>query len=362
MFIEGNLAMNQITIVEYKNITSCDKKPFGHGLKVLNEAAWLSKKMGYCVNISAADEFLRSVDSISQYRLHKQPYTILAGKYSFHTLVKILSNIRTAFITSNSEIYWFTNVDWFLLLYLGLTNVNKKIVITVYRDIFDEINSIGEGRGIIGTILRKIVKRGCQRVKCVVKTFRMDVKFNGPTVFMPDYLYSDFYSQYNSSKNNRVLCIGTMNLADKDISGLVSAFNDSDIELDLYGKFVNDDDFIRIKHLCGKNTTIHNQYLESDDYYKILGSYKYVILPYRMEKYESSTSGILREALYLGAVIIGPEILLHSMGITGIGYEQIESVPSLISSNVDTVFHNDFSQYSEDIIVEKLKKAFEELL
>ena len=75
-----------------------------------------------------------------------------------------------------------------------------------------------------------------------------------------------------------------------------------------------------------------------------------------MEKYGSATSGVLREAVYLGAKVIAPKALLNNMGINGIGYTNIEDVPALL--NDDAVYYNDFEKYKEKNIVKRFNDEF----
>ena len=350
--------MNSIVIAEYKNIISVDRKPFGHGQKVLIESAILASKVGLNVNIACCKEF--QSESTACFEAQVLKFAIPVEKYNYHSLIRVFSNIRCILNKSKANVIWFTNIDWFLLLFLGLYHTRKRIVVTVYRDVFKEIDEIGRGRGFLGKIIRRIVSRGASKINYAIKTFTDDIAFCGKSAFMPDYIFYDYYLKYNNKdKNNSVLCVGTMNSSDKDLFGLVSSFNYAHIPLRIIGRFVNPNDYEEAVKMKTDNVHVEDKYLSKNEYYKIIGKYKYVILPYKMEKYGSSTSGVLREALYVGATVIAPQTLLSGMSLQGIGYTRIEDVPNLLYKDKEIV--NDLSPYKESSVIRSLKKVFSDV-
>ena len=61
-----------------------------------------------------------------------------------------------------------------------------------------------------------------------------------------------------------------------------------------------------------------------------MSEYKYVILPYDPAYYNIKTSGVLLEAIFLGAVPVAPRNILEQNRIQGLGYSTISEIPNLI--------------------------------
>ena len=89
---------------------------------------------------------------------------------------------------------------------------------------------------------------------------------------------------------------------------------------------------------------------------------KYTLLPYKLERYENATSGILLESIFLKSIPIAPKWLLENNNISGIGYDNLDDLPKSINelNNVTREYTFDIEDYRKDNIEKKLIRAIEE--
>ena len=347
--------MQKIAIIEYKNIVSDNNVPFGHGKKVLYEASDLCNKLGYNTVICAVISYMQKKCGVEQVILKN---AISAEKYNYRNLNKIFGNIALALKKCNADIVWFTNIDWFLLLYLGIIKPKKRVIVTIYRDIFQEVFENMKRKGVLGKIISYFIKRGKKCISLIIRTYQDD-STGLAQMYMPDYIYSKMYDtlKESTSKKKGVLCVGTINSSDKDLFEMIEVFCKIDTPLLIKGKFVKDDDYGKACAMKTDNITIENKYLDEKEYYELIATYEYVILPYNMRKYQNATSGIMREALYLDSKIIAPKKLLNGMKINGIGYDDICDLPRLLDENENKIFINNIDEYKEDRVLNNLSNC-----
>lgn len=340
----------KILLVEYKNIVNKSKSAFGHGKKALGEAASICSQLGFDYACAGSREYLESLNC----SVVDLPCAIHADKYGSKSIFNIFKNISTA-LKHNSDIVWFTNIDLYLLLYLATHKIENKVIVTEYADPLELMSLLKERKRLVGKCICALLEKGIKKINLTVQTYDAYLKRDN-TIYMPDYIYYPRYElMATKPKTNRVLCLGTMS-HQKDIKGLVRVFQNVDRELLIIGSFINKSSFDEVEKMASNNIIIENRLLDYDEYYDLLASSEYVILPYKMEKYGSATSGVLREAVYLGAKVIAPKALLNNMGINGIGYTNIEDVPALL--NDDAVYYNDFEKYKEKNIVKRFNDEF----
>lgn len=346
----------RILLAEYLNYVNGDGKPIGHGKKVLQEAMQVLHGNVTCVVCSNA-YLPENVDgSIAVSRIEE----ICQQKAGKKLNLKILQNIKQSFKQSNAEVLWFTNTEWRLLAYLAFVNRRKKIVVTCYRDI---VKDIAESRAKLKGIKLFLVRRGLKRADLVVVTNK-HLRISEKQVFVPDYIYNEFYEQYTGmEKKNRIICVGAMRDS-KDLRGVVSLFRDTDVEVMIIGGFSDKKEYEWLKNHKADNITIEDRIVPYDEYYRLIAESKFVIIPYKMEAYTMATSGILQEAMFLHTMPIAPRELLNYNSVNGIGYDKLSDIPGNwgqleeLAQNVTF----DVFEYEESHVKEKLMKAMRHIV
>ncbi len=347
----------KICIAEYKCIIDESGNTFGHGKKVLYEAEQMCRKMGFERSVATCESY-RDKGYDGEYIL--LPNAIHASDYTYHSIKRVMENIKTVVKKTDADYIWFTNVDWYLFMYLGCHKIKQKVIITAYADVNDSVKYFS-CRGVPGKLVASMEKRGIRKLSLIMETFYRD-KRSANAMYMPDYLYTDFYKKYRAvEKKHRVICIGTMN-TQKDVKGAVALFSQMDIPFFIVGGFVDEKLY---EELCEKSTDniqIKDAYLSDEEYYNELASSEYVIVPYDMSVYGSATSGVVREAIYMGVKVIAPQKLLDNMGIKLKGYEKLQKVKKLIESDSLSVYpEKDLEQYSEERLVKEMKERLSEI-
>lgn len=333
--------MQSVTVIEYLNYVNEHGEAIGHGKKVLGEAIGLLKdefevrcvaSKAYCPNGVELDCELPQLNQA-------------AGEA---TKGAILSQIRAAFVAVDTDIVWFTNVDWIFLAYLGFCKPKGvKVAATLYRDYATDI---AQSESKLRRAKAALVRCGVKNVDVLVVTNKA-LKLADNQVFMPDYVYTDKYDAYrvaDSEKLEQVVCLGSMRPS-KDLRGVVRAFAGSEMPVKIIGSFSDKAELSWLSEHATANFTIEDRKLDDDEYYGLIGRSRYVILPYKLVDYRSATSGVLQECLFLGATPIAPRVMLEANRVAGIGYERIEDLhgTSVLENNVGQAL-NDLSEYMVD--------------
>lgn len=346
----------KVLVVDYKSIVDSEGKPYGHGKKVLMEAAAMCKKIGCKVIVAASDSYLEGVPENEIYML---PYAIEVKKYGISSYKEIMRNIHSALLKAKNmqSVIWFTNIDWFLLWYLGMHSAKcaKEIIVTSYMPLNDMTEVFRKKRLIIKKLLKQIIKHGLKKISMVIQTYSMSEE-NEHMMYMPDYLYTKEYEQYlELPRKDYMLCIGAMNSA-KDIRGVIKAFSGLSQKLIISGKFEDCNEKDELVKLCTSNIRIMDESLEYDAYCRLIAQSKAVILPYKRTEMHN-TSGVMRECIYLNTPVIAPQWLLDNMGVNLKGYQKLEELRSWILEKKETLpIQVDLTLFSETTFIEKLKK------
>lgn len=342
--------MQSVTVIEYLNYVNERGEAIGHGKKVLGEALELLKdefevrcvaSKAYCPDGVELDYELPQLNQA-------------AGEA---TKGAILGQIKAAFAAVDTDIVWFTNVDWIFLAYLGLCKPEGlKVAATLYRDYATDI---AQSESKVRRVKAALVRRGVKNVDVPVVTNKA-LKLADNQVFVPDYVYTDKYDAYrvaDSEKLEQVVCVGSMR-SSKDLRGVLHAFASSETPVKIIGCFSDKGELSWLREHATANFTIEDRNLDDDEYYELIGHSRYVILPYKLVDYRSATSGILQECLFLGATPIAPKVLLDANGVAGIGYERIEDLAKVEtwtdSGNKVSV---DLNQYMEENIKKRILMA-----
>ena len=100
-----------------------------------------------------------------------------------------------------------------------------------------------------------------------------------------------------------------------------------------------------------------------ETYCNELAKSEYAIVPYDMDVYGTATSGVVREALYMGVKVIAPIKLLDNMGIYLPGYDRIEnSYLFVFNKNVEVVKEEELLCFSKNYIIKEVKKILESVV
>ena len=344
--------MRSVTVIEYLNYVNERGEAIGHGKKVLGEAVELLKDDFdvHCIASQAYRPEGVSLD-LTLPQLNQPSGEATKGA--------ILNQIKATLAAAKTDVVWFTNVDWVLLAYLALFKPKGlKVMATLYRDYASDIaQSASKARRAKASLVR----HGIRNVDILVVTNKA-LRLKDGQIFMPDYVYTESYDAYkvpDSERLDQVVCVGSMRPS-KDLRGVAKAFAETDMPVKIIGSFSDKVEFAWLREHATGNFTIEDRKLGDDEYYGLIGSSRYVILPYKMVDYQSATSGILQECLFLGATPIAPKVLLDANGMTGIGYESIDDLADMAAwTNVDAPNDDDLADYMEDNIKKTIFAAIE---
>lgn len=332
-----------ISLINVMNDLDIHGTPIGHGLKFIQDFTGLLEQP---VEILAGKEYMLAMKTKGQIL----PYSLYSGVKEKKNL-KILWNYFISLKKAKGEmvIYAITNETllWGLALYSG----KQKIVLVTYDnwDIYqDNISKFKR-------IRKWMITKGLSKIAGCISTNKSYIP-KVPYINIPDYYVNvDVMIAEEMQKKRGCICLGEMRY-EKDIEGLVKCMNMTDIPLKIAGMFTDKELCRQIRQIAKKNITVINRNLSYDEYLKELSVYRYLVLPYKMEFYDKRTSGVLLEGLFAGAVLIAPHLLLKQNGIQGLGYEEIEEIPSLIYQYEcgEIQVRNDLTEYQFDYIFEKV--------
>lgn len=316
--------MKKILMIDYYGMCDQNGQAVGHSPKVLEEYTDLVEN-DFEVNAAVSPCLIQGVNP-KVHKLYKLKYDISTENAQsilkrITDKIKLFHNIRQVLKLNAYDIYWFYKTDFFLFLFFCLSgkkrkHYTKKFIAQIYQESF--------GSGIIQKILDRIYRKGMLKFDGIIYTQKDMAATHPNTLHIPDYYYdAGKYKKYESTeKEEKVVCLGTMNPY-KKLDELVDTFNRNGYPLEIRGYFF-DKNFYR--SLCNKinaNIVIEDRILSEEEYYKTLARAKYTILPYDMEQYQSRTSGVLIESMFLNTIAIAPMQLLRANQIEGIGYETL---------------------------------------
>lgn len=317
-----------LTIVDYIGHNDGNGKLVGHPLKVIKEYASLLSPLTK-ISIAAPQIYRDSFNGFENCTINYLPNQIsVFSKHKLRNFIKKLHNLKKVF-ASNEGIHWFINVDYSLFFYLKefCDNLDNVWITLCYNPLIGKNSS-----------RKKVIEFVLNRVGLVVVTNKNLIEeIPGKTFFMPDYYYKDdVYKKYqNYTKIERMVCLGTMGET-KNLEGLIHSISKTNYPLIIKGNFSQHPErFKRLKFLAQKcqNISIENNFVSYDEYYQLIASSKYVVLPYDMNLYNERTSGILLETIFLGSIPVAPTQLLNYNSIQGIGYIHIDDLPLLINND-----------------------------
>lgn len=312
--------MKKITICDY--IGNCDNRdiPTGHAVKTINETVEMLSD-SYKVSIIVTSVYKKYVDNSKVKYILKHNSSIHKQQKFLCKIVLRIKKIKSiGKILSTENNVWFINTDFwlFIVLFVYPNKKNQKIYVTNYIDYYS-------GKEIIKKIKNFIYYFATKKAN---KVFVTDKHINYKNhIFVPDYWFDkEKYVKYiNTQKHKAVYMCGGINDG-KDIFGTIKAFNVNGISLTIRGKFSSVKIYEEVCRIANENIVIENKRLSMTNYYTNIGSYKFILLPYKLKNYSNRSSGIILEALFLDTIVIAPYFLLKQLGIEGIGYEDIQEL------------------------------------
>lgn len=313
----------KILFVDHQGRCTEEGTVVGHSNKALQEYAQLLNEDKE-ISVAASPCVINGIECHQfqeeiklRYNIYARPNTRLWERIA--NKGKEFVNIWKAMHLPYSNI-WFYNADFYLFLYFFLLgNRGKNIYCLICYQNYDS--------SMKGKIKRYVYLKAFAKFKGVLHTQKsMDI-VHRKCLYIPDYVYHpEIYSRYaESAKEEKVLCVGTMG-ASKKLEELVRVFNQLDYPLEIAGKFYDEGRFNRLVDMANANVSLQNRILSSDEYYNLLGSAKYAIMPYDAKEYLHRTSGVLLESIFCGTVPIAPRELLLENGIEGIGYIELSEL------------------------------------
>lgn len=317
--------MKRILLAEQWGSCDAQGKTIGHTSKVLNEYVDLLKD-SFEINVIAHPNLLETADKGCFCSIKYLEHCICEEEKKTFFIrikdkIKLFRNIHQIWKQKGYDVIWFFRGDFFLLLYALF---HRKVKGTKYYCLMYHNQY---GKGIVAQIVDFIYRHGIRRFDGMIYTQeKMSVPHDN-TFFMPDYLYqADKYCEFIvGEKVDKVVCVGTMN-RDKDLEGLVQAFNENGYPLEIAGRFLEREHFEYLKSIAKENIQIQNVILTKDEYNRKLGEARYSIIPYKMSAYSGRTSGVLQESMFLQALPIAPKQLLEDNNVPGIGYNNLKEL------------------------------------
>lgn len=337
-----------IVMVDYCSVCDEDGKPIGHGCKVGNE---------YYDYISAEFEVIQYVNR------DMLPYIINPGKTAFAVPLRrgvgkcrrILSNLRNmleVYRKENNSILWFYAPDmYFFIFALFMRKGSHKLIVNVFEEYRNN------------RMKHYIFQKALCRMDRVFVTNRNLLKGIPQGILIPDYAYRK--EQYDAflrlPKRERVICLGTMN-EKKLLKEAVKAFAENGYPLHIAGQFVSEEFYHYLCSVKTDNVIIENRYVDTNEYYSMLGGSKYCLIPYDADFYKNRTSGVLQECVFVGTTPVSHKEILDFADVPGVGYEEISELAEFSFSERDDCFAEKYQLqrdefYRYDAVREKVLKA-----
>lgn len=344
---------DKIVMVDFWSVADSNGKPIGHGGKVGNEYY----------------EYIKEDYHVIQYVNHSMmPHLENPDKVSFaHSLElgagklkRILTNfrcLREVYKKEKQSVIWFYIPDIYLFLFILITPKGKrKLSVNVYEEYINN--------KIKNWIFRKALKK----IDKIFVTNKLLLEDIPEGILVPDYAYKEeLYGKYGSSqRKERAVCLGTMN-EKKQLIEAVEAFSKNGYPLYIAGQFSSGDKYEQLCRTKSKNVIIENRFVDFDEYYQLLASSKYCLIPYDAEFYKNRTSGIIQECLFCNTIPISHKNILEFANIQGIGYEDISELADIDLKNmsifeIQKLYNAEREHYYKyDVIKNKIVRALAEM-
>lgn len=322
-----------VLMVDYNGTCNEEGMELGHSSKVLHEYAELintfatvSALLSPCIVRKAVKKDFNDIRELSydivQAKNNGIVKRIIDKWYIFCNLVKV-------FAQKDIDTVFFYKMDFFLAVYLCIWKLfHKKSDIKYVGLVCQQKFEVP-----LASLINYIYRQGVRCLDGLIYTVESVEFRNENAMYMPDYYYlPSLYDKYRCmQKQEKVICVGTMNYY-KELDELVDCFNHSTYPLEICGHFMDKDMLEQLKKKANNNIKIIDSILNQEEYYTLIGSAKYSILPYNMQQYKARTSGVLFETTFLESIPIAPRELLDYNHIQGIAYDSWENVKDWLAA------------------------------
>ena len=308
--------MKKLIIADYIGNSMQDDKPSGHLVKLLRETEMLLRD-DFDISFIVSDNY---VSSLPELQIHSIVTHLSQKGNKIERILQRYKNISQ--ILKIKEPIWFINTDFWFYVYMATHRIANKSIYTLnYMTYKPEVNEKGLGIKIKWLIYRW----ASHKIKTEFVTCKK--RYGQNQVYVPDYYFDpQLYEKYISKKKkNQVVFCGGISSA-KEVERVVEVFAKNQQLLLICGRFESQDLYERVTKNSYDNIIIDNNRLSDEEYYKLMGESKYIILPYKESCYSGRSSGVILEAMFLDAVIIGPNFLLNEIGIAGIAYNDLNDL------------------------------------
>lgn len=333
----------KVTMVEYQGRCDTEGKAVGHAPKVLIEYYDFIKDI--CdVNVFAPKVILKQLPkeiSANSKVLSKQ--IVMKGHNSFYEKIAnkmhMFQNLKQAFQGSDADIVWLFNVEYYVMLYLFLHRKPKqKVVCTLFMEQF-------KGNGIVGKVKKYVFGQAQKKIDLIISSGENFHFSNCESKFIPDYYYQEekYKTYQHVAKKEMAVCLGTMGDG-KQLEEMVEAFNRVGYPLTIAGRFYDKQRLERLKNAAGENISIVDKYLSDAEYFDLLSQAKYTVLPYSPLQYNTQTSGVLQEAIFVNTIPVSYKAVLEGNNTLGVGFlEWSKLTKEILSGDVSNLLE----QYKE---------------
>lgn len=366
--------MNKVCMVEYQGRCDAEGKAVGHAPKVLQE--YLQLIRNDCeVSVFAPKVILKELGEdwkkagVLQAKVLPR-HIVMKGKTPFWEKITnklhMFANIRSALKHADADIFWFFNVEYYLMLYLFLHKKPKqKIVCTLFLDGYHADQQGGWKEKIVAGVKQWVFAQAQKKISLIISTGKQFTFQNCRWEYIPDYydkwgLYEPYRRRISSGagKEERAVCLGTMGNG-KQLEEMVKAFAKIGYPLTVAGRFYDPERVKALRMIAGQGKgtiEILDRYLSQEEYLSLLAGAKYTVLPYSPLHYASQTSGVMQEAVFLDTVPVTYRAILERNGVLGVGFESWEDLSlELLSQNL-TKYLTEYQRLRETLYHEETVK------
>ncbi|MBQ9322298.1 MAG: hypothetical protein IJ239_08125, partial [Eubacterium sp.] len=338
----------RILLIDYYGICDRDGKVMGHTVKALYEYSSMLQCHGITIDAALSPCIEAAVSADNKFagrfgKIIKLPEDIRETEgYGIRKRIldkfRLFRNLRHVYnVCTEYDAVWFYRTDFFLFLYMMLHRKPQgcRLAVLVYQQVFTG----GKFERILQAVYRRALKKTdiviCSNANHVdgMRNTMQTLHPAADVFYMPDYTYDpEQYKPFlapDLKKEDKTVCVGTMNPY-KQLEEMVKAYRMNGKKLETAGRFFDHARAVKLTEMLdeGDKYRIHIRdcNLSETEYMRLLGTAKFAILPYDMSQYQSRTSGVLQECIFLRTIPIAPRQLLEENRLPGAAYDDIKEL------------------------------------